>query len=62
MTGTGFVVEIWWAAIEEEKDAIAAVRKASNSSDDIAIEVIGKLSPTAKAAEGMAAGVVRPAT
>lgn len=57
----GTLVEIWWAAVPDEGEAIAKVREASGSSSDTEVLVLGKLNPAATAAERLKSGDVRSA-
>ena len=58
LSGPGYADEIWYAAIDDDAQAIAAVSKATQKHDEI-VEVVGQLAPGVTSALGIPPQQVR---
>lgn len=61
MDQSGYIDEVWYAAIDDDVQSVSRIRSASGSSQDTTIIVVGRLSPNALAGFNLAPGAVRSA-
>jgi hypothetical protein len=61
MDESGFIDEVWFAAIDDDVKAVSEVRAASGSTTDTNVSVVGRLSPSTINGLKLVTGKVRSA-